>query len=92
MMADTENFFQRRHAPKCFIHTIIQQCPHAEESGLAADGLGRLAVESHLADGGVQLHHFEDAEPASVAGMVAVIAAPAAHESGAGKAFGTDAG
>ena len=52
------------------------------QAGLAADGLGRLAVERHLADGGVHAHHLEDALAAAVAGVVAVAAAPAAHERG----------
>ena len=92
VMADAEHFFQRGYSLKCFVDTIFQQSPHAEQAGLAADGLGRLAVEGHLADGGSHPHHFEDALAAAIAGVVAVIAAPAAHESGRWQPFRGDAG
>src|SRR5262249_53556366 len=43
-------------------------------------------------DSGIELHHFEDALASAIAGVMAIIAAAAAHESRAGGAFGTDAG
>src|SRR5262245_36992392 len=91
MMADAEHFIERGNAPKCLVHAVFQQCAHAKESRLPADGLGRLAVKGHLANAGVELHHFEDAFASAVAAVLAIGAATATQEVRGGGALGADA-
>ena len=90
MVARTEYFFQCRDSLKCFKYTIFQQGPHAEQAGLPANGLRRFAVEGHFADGGVQPHQLEDSEAPTVASVMTVGAAAAAHERGRGCAVCRD--
>src|SRR5687767_13593937 len=56
MVADADNLFTSRQACNCFIDTIFQHDPLAAETGLAANGLSRFAVERHLADGVAHAH------------------------------------
>src|SRR6516164_3888500 len=92
MVADAEHFFQGRNALAGLVDAVFEQGAHAEQAGLAADRLGRLAIESHFADGGIELQKLEDAIAAAITGMMAIIAAPAAHERGGGCALWRNAG
>src|SRR5439155_14471706 len=92
VVADAEDFFQCSSSLDRFLRAVFQQGPHAEEAGLPADRLCRLAVKGHLANAAVELHQFEDALPAAIAAVVAISAAPAALEVGVGGAFRADAG
>src|SRR6266404_6068665 len=80
MMANAEHFIEGRGSLKCFIDTVFQQGSHAEKACLTTDRLRSLALEGHFPDSGIQLHHFKDAKPATIARMMAIIAAPAPHE------------
>src|SRR5438552_226267 len=83
MMADAEHFFQGGYARNCFRDTVFEQGAHTEETGLSADGLGRFAIESHLANDTVHAKHLKDALAASVAGVMTVGATSSAAEVGA---------
>src|SRR5437588_783804 len=91
MVANAQDFFKGSDAFKCFVDAVFEQGAHAEEPGLAANGLRGLAIERHFADGGVQLEELEDAKPAAVAGVMAIIATPAAAEVGGGDPVLADA-
>src|SRR5262249_31753177 len=85
MMANTEDFLQGGDSRNCFGHTIFEQCSHAKEAGLAADGLGRLAVESHFPNAGAHAQHLEDALAATETSVMTVIAAPSTGEIGSAR-------
>src|SRR5579875_3247569 len=82
MMAGGQHFFQGSSSRKCFIDTIFQQGTHPMQTGLAADGLRRLALEGHLADERIHTHHFKDANTPPITRMVAMTAPTSAHECG----------
>ena len=48
VVADAKDFLQRGNSRNRFQDTIFEQCSHAQEPRLPADGLSRLAVERHL--------------------------------------------
>src|ERR1700687_5262930 len=87
MMAGAEHFFQGRDPLKCLVYTIFEQGSHAVQARLSPNRLRRLAVESHLTDGGVQTEQLENTQPAPVASVMTVIAATAAHEGSADETF-----
>src|SRR3954451_6574440 len=70
MMTRTEDFFQGCHSTECLLQTVFQQRPHAHQARLTADGLGRLALERHLAHRAGHLQHLEDALAPAVARVV----------------------
>src|SRR5438132_8614618 len=92
MVANAEDFFQRRNSLKCFIDTIFQQSFHPQDTRLAADFLGRCSVERHFPDAGTHAEHLENAEPTTIAGVVAVIAPATSHEAGVGSLVGSNPG
>src|SRR5260370_37456751 len=85
MMANTQCLFQCGNSLKCFLDTIFQQSPHTQNARLAADFLGWCPVKGHLPNAATQPEHLENAEPTSVACVVAVVAASPSHETGVGR-------
>src|SRR5262245_2675181 len=83
MMTGAQNFIESGDAFEGFGDAVFEEGAHAHEASLAADFLRGRAVEGHFAHRGVHAHQFEDAESAAESGVVAVIAAAAAHEVGA---------
>ncbi len=71
-VAGTQHFFECCCSFKNLLNPIFQQGPHAVLTCNFAHRLRWSLRESHFANLRIELHHFEDAEPAPVAGMVAV--------------------
>src|SRR5262249_41355787 len=80
VMANAKDFLQGCDPPIRFLYTIFQQSSHAIFTRNTAYCLGRLPVEGHLADGSIHFQQLEDAEPAAVTGVVAMVAAFPAQE------------
>src|SRR5262249_14895719 len=91
VVAGAKDFLQGGESRNCFGNTVFEQGPHAQEAGLAPDGLRRLAVEGHVAQGAGPHEHLEDALTAAIAGVITVRATPAAHEVGGRRLGGRDA-
>ena len=91
MVASAQDLLECRYALKCFVDTIFQEISHPQEPRLPPDGLGWLSTKRHLPQARIHLQQLKDAEPATVACVMAIVTAATSHKRRVSGALGGQA-
>src|SRR5262245_57457473 len=72
VVANAQDFFARSYPRARLVHTVFEQGAHTGFTCLTTDDLRCFPLERQFANGGIHAQHFVNAEPASIAALVAV--------------------